>query len=60
LPIEPEKIHALLFKGVVKNVHVIRRKSFVRDIERNIFLCGRIDFHCASHFRIVFFKRLHA
>ena len=60
LPVQPPEIDALMLKRVNDQVHVVRGKLLVDDIERNVFLRCRIDSHRRCHFRIMIFVRLDA
>src|SRR5215475_15565118 len=60
LPIEPPEIDAAFLQRMVQQVHVVRCELFVRDVERHIFLCRRIDAHAPRHLCISFFPRLYS
>ena len=60
LPIEPPEIDPLLLQWMMQEVHVVRRKGPVGQVERDVVLRRGIDAHRPRELRIGSLPRLHA
>ncbi len=58
LPVQPPEVDALLLQRMVHQVHIVRRKLLVGNVERHILPRRRINPHRCRHRRVRLLPRL--